>query len=183
MCEGMLRVAAKRIDYGVARAEAEAEGGPPERIELARAVPPAGSCGSGAPPVAWLAADPMRSALALAAGVTLADRRHASARQIAALLIAASGEPLAWAVNASGANKTFHAEVNLVQHYCRMQGGGLPRGAFVLTTLQSCKMCAGMIWHSAEEPSSLRVVYAEPDPGPLARQTALTQLEKWRESC
>jgi len=93
---------------------------------------------------------------------------------IAALLVSAEARILAWAVNSSARNKTLHAEVNLVQSYCRRTGAPLPAGARIYTTLKSCKMCAGMIWSAARDPLSLRVFFGKDDPGPKARATVLS---------
>jgi tRNA(Arg) A34 adenosine deaminase TadA len=39
--------------------------------------------------------------------------------------------------------------------------------------MKPCKMCAGMIWHCAEDIRTSKVYYLEHDPGPNARLTLL----------
>jgi hypothetical protein len=172
LCRGMVRVAAKRIDYG-----APPPAGPATGVELidvsAPVAPPDGAWGLSVPEAAH--ADPMAFARGLAAAVQPRERRCLSDRRIAAVLVSAEGRILAWAINASALNRTLHAEVNLIQGFCSTEQGarGLPPGAQIYTTLQSCRMCAGMIWSAARAPRSLRVFYDVADPGPWARFTAL----------
>jgi tRNA(Arg) A34 adenosine deaminase TadA len=97
---------------------------------------------------------------------------------VAALLVARDGRILSWGLNTNKANSTHHAEVNMLQaYYARQQAlgayGGLPAHARVYTTLQCCRMCAGMLRHCASEPVNLRVYYAVPDPGQNDGRSAL----------
>jgi tRNA(Arg) A34 adenosine deaminase TadA len=175
MCWGMVKVAAKRIECG---ARIEERSGPAELVEVGGALAADPSTfGLGAPELGSdrlrLREDPMSLALALAASVPVHERRSLSDRRIACVLADRDGRVLAWAVNSSSADKTLHAEVNLVQSYCRATQRPLPSGAQVFTTLKSCKMCAGMIWTAAEDPLSLKVFFAQDDPGPKARRTVL----------
>lgn len=96
-------------------------------------------------------------------------------RAVAALLLSNEGELLASAVNTNASNRTLHAEVNLVQGFWLRHGRGLPPGSRVIVTLRCCKMCAAMILHAAEEPSSIHVYYGEDDPGRMARNSALAR--------
>jgi tRNA(Arg) A34 adenosine deaminase TadA len=119
----------------------------------------------------------MALARRLAARIETRERRYASDRRIAAVLSDRDGSVLAWAVNSSARDKTAHAEVLLVQGYCRATGSVLPEGVRIHVTLKSCKMCAGMILNAAADPRSIRVYYDEFDPGPHARLTALERAE------
>jgi tRNA(Arg) A34 adenosine deaminase TadA len=94
----------------------------------------------------------------------------AGGKFVAALLVARDGRVLSWGLNTNKANSTHHAEVNMLQAYYARQKNlgayaGLPPQARVYTTLQCCKMCAGMIRHCASEAAGLRVYYGVPDPG------------------
>lgn len=171
MCWGMVRVAAKRLDRGVREEEHPLAPGQ-ELIEVGCSGPGPGTFGDGTEFSAE-AVDPMSIAKELATRVSLHELRHQSDRKIAALLLSEEGRILAWAINSSARNKTLHAEVSLVQSYCRRTGELLPAGSRIYTTLKSCKMCAGMIWSAAREPLSLRVYFDQDDPGPKARATVL----------
>ncbi len=167
MCWGMVKLAAKRMKCGVSES-ALAPGR--ELIELGPVALAPGICGEA---IARIAGEsPMALARRLAASIRLKGSRWASDRPIAAVLESAEGAILGWAVNSSASNKTLHAEVNLIQSYCRKHGK-LPRGSRIHVTLKSCKMCAGMIWSAAEDPLSIRVFFDQDDPGPKARRTVL----------
>jgi tRNA(Arg) A34 adenosine deaminase TadA len=170
MCWGMVKVAAKRLDYGLILSEHPLPQGHRE-IEVSYIQTDCSTFGLGDPQVG--VTDPMGIAMALTRRVPLHGHRSQSARPIGAVLTAPSGSILGWAINSSAANKTLHAEINLVQAYCRHTGAPLPRGAQIHTTLKSCKMCAGMIWTAASDPLALKVFFAQDDPGPRARLTVL----------
>lgn len=115
--------------------------------------------------------------LALAGGLARLVPRggvlHDYDRDIAALLISSEGRVLSYGVNSNSKNKTLHAEVNLVQRMYRESGHKIPHGAILYSTHKPCKMCAGMIYHWCESPSSLRVYYSIEEKGTLSRQTVL----------
>jgi tRNA(Arg) A34 adenosine deaminase TadA len=179
MCMGMVRVAAKRLSSS-ARLEEYPITSERELIEISE--PSALSVASTEPDSELLKAvskaSDNRGMMAVAEGlaerVSRLEQRYMSDRPIAALLVDADRRVLAWAINSNSRNKTLHAEVNLVQGYCRISGRTLPRGAKIFTTLKSCRMCAGMIWSAAEDPASIQVFFKNDDPGPMARQTVLT---------
>jgi tRNA(Arg) A34 adenosine deaminase TadA len=99
-------------------------------------------------------------------------------RPVAAVLISREGKVLDWALNTNAVNKTLHAELNLVQSFYRKFGSKLPAGSKLFTTLKPCKMCAGMLFDAAEDMRSFEVIYAEDDPGPNARNTALENFQR-----
>ena len=89
-------------------------------------------------------------------------------RPVVAILV--HEDRIVWAAhNAGGANRVLHAECALV-----LGCGSLPAGATLLVSLQPCRMCAALIVARAEGPVAVR--WAEPDPGPLARDTATQRL-------
>jgi tRNA(Arg) A34 adenosine deaminase TadA len=94
-------------------------------------------------------------------------------RPIAAVLTDASGTLLGWATNTGSRNPTRHAELNLVEDWLARTRQRLPLGARVFASLKPCKMCAAVLWDAALDPLSLRVTYAEDDPGRYARETIL----------
>ena len=99
-------------------------------------------------------------------------------RSIAALLVGPHPEHgreviLGVGFNTQSLNRTLHAEVNLVQNYHQRTGTGLPAYSKIFTTLKPCRMCAGMIWESAQDLQTLKVFYSKDDPGVHACQTVL----------
>ncbi|MBI3556237.1 MAG: Bd3614 family nucleic acid deaminase [Deltaproteobacteria bacterium] len=184
MCRGMTMVTAKRLT-----APLLPDAGPlPTGLSFVQLHPRATAATWATPPVAFAGDDAtartdgqyMSCALQLAATVPREKQRHECDRPIAALLVAATGEILSWGLNTNARNKTLHAEVNMVQAYCQRTGRGLPRGARIYSTLKPCRMCAGMIWHCAEDLTSLKVYYHEFDSGPHARETILNPLSQER---
>ncbi|MCM2277419.1 MAG: Bd3614 family nucleic acid deaminase [Oligoflexia bacterium] len=187
MCRGMVKVAAKRLTAPIkpdpACAEADGAISVPTKELMA---PPAPVLAS---PLESAWGEPSRRAppqtprsdaeyMALAFRMTepayRARNAAARGRPIAALLVSREGSLLSWAINTDFHNRTRHAEVNLLQGYFERTSQGLPSGSRIYTTLKPCRMCAGMIWHCTRDLASLRVFYGEDDPGPHARNTALT---------
>lgn len=103
---------------------------------------------------------PMELAGLLAGLSVRQDSLHASDRPVGCVLVGANGALLAWAHNTNGANRTLHAEVNLVQKWWAHAGQRIPIGARLFTTLQPCRMCQGMI-HTVG--SHVPVLYRDPD--------------------
>ena len=92
-------------------------------------------------------------------------------RAVAALLVDDAGRVLCAARNTNGTNRTLHAEVNLLQRWWARHRSPVPAGTRVVTSLQPCRFCAELILKCA--PQLTEVLYARPDPGRLARGTAL----------
>ncbi len=81
---------------------------------------------------------------------------------IAAIMVDKNGYIIGWGLNIKGANKTFHAETLMIEHYLRENNvSELPDGVTIYTSLECCHMCAG---HIAELGKNIRVVYAQEDP-------------------
>ncbi|MCM2323757.1 MAG: Bd3614 family nucleic acid deaminase [Oligoflexia bacterium] len=184
MCHGMIKVAAKR-----SAVVSSALSLPTSEIPAARELLELSAhlTSHGALPVselarlAGLSAGPPRGhqelmdlAFRLCAPEIRSVFGHERGRPIAALLVSAEGQLLEAALNTDYGNRTLHAEVNLLQTYFLRTGLPLPLGARLYTTLKPCRMCAGMIWHCAEDIQSLKVFFGEDDPGPHGRNTALT---------
>lgn len=101
------------------------------------------------------------------------QKRYLRNRRVAALLISEQGELLMEATNQNAVNKTLHAEVILVQRWWALSNRPLPKGSTIYTTLQSCKMCAGILHWSSLNPATVSVVYARPEPGPAAKNRVI----------
>lgn len=117
----------------------------------------------------------LQSLTQLAQKVPRGEILHDFDRNIAALLVDKDREILGYGVNSNSKNKTLHAEVNLIQRLYREKAQGLPEGAVLYSTHKPCKMCAGMIYHSAVTPESIKVYYLVKEEGGLSRQTVLDQ--------
>lgn len=107
---------------------------------------------------------------------------HMRDRNVSAILVSPENAILGWSKNTNSVNRTKHAEVNLVQGWWNKHKKPIPRGAKIFTTLQCCKMCAGMIWECAEDPKSLEIFYLEKDSGPNARNRVWDRLAPQIES-
>lgn len=184
MCWGMLKVAARRATAPLLPRDHRIELNAHELLNLPlHRTPEPPALPAPAPPHAGHAAF-MKLGHRLAQAVSREGPRHTWNRPIAALLVSAEGELLSWGINSNAKNKTEHAEVNMIQSWHERTGRPLPRGAVIYTTLKSCRMCAGMIWHCAEDFRNIRVYFGEYDPGPNARETILNagSLER-RRAC
>ena len=123
----------------------------------------------------------MKKAFELQTRIPLVSPRYFSDRPVACLLVGTdssgsqSGEKLlAASVNRNAENRTLHAEVSLVQSYLAQSGGLLPKKAKIYVTLKCCRMCAGMLWNSVDNPGDLKVFYGKDDPGTHAKETILS---------
>lgn len=119
----------------------------------------------------------LTAALRLAEQVPRGEILHDYDRAIAALLIGSEGELLAYGLNSNSKNKTLHAEVNLLQRLFLETHHGIPEGAVLYSTHKPCKMCAGMIYHSSTNRATLQVYYAIEEQGGLSRNTILDRLQ------
>lgn len=92
---------------------------------------------------------------------------------VSAVLLDAEGEVLSWGVNSAWDFRTQHAETNLIRRWHARGSPGVP--AAIWMTRKPCKMCSGWIWDTwlRDDESRLKVVYRDPDDGPLARTTVL----------
>ncbi|MCO5166734.1 MAG: Bd3614 family nucleic acid deaminase [Planctomycetes bacterium] len=169
---GLVKVHAKRLyrvtprDHGLAP--------PPAReVRWAFAPPPAPEVPAHPRPGDVAGWAEVARRLAARAPASDAGPRWASDRRVAALLLAPDGALLGAALNTHGRNRTLHAEVNLALGHAAATGAPLPPGATVVVSLRPCKACAGLLWAAAADPARLRVVYAQDDPGPAARNTVL----------
>jgi tRNA(Arg) A34 adenosine deaminase TadA len=178
MCRGMVRVCAKRLTDGLrpaAPADAEVEGGPVVLSPLPVVPPPPAPAfelldgPESRSDADWMAEARRRIVAAPAPGDA---PRWRTDRPVCALLLDERGRGLARARNANGANRTRHAEVNLLQGWFAARGP-LPPGARVLTTLKPCKMCAAMIWECLPARDRTLAVYGDEDPGPHGARTVL----------
>ncbi len=165
MCQGMVKVAAKRLTCPVSSRDHGISLGW-EMIEIQRLTPPLLTQLPLSDFPARSDADFLRLARRLASD---------AAGSVAALLVSPENTILSWAVNRRDPdqNQARHAEVRMIQDYWLRTGRPIPRYARIYTTLKPCKMCAGMIWETAEDVSAIEVVFREMDEGRYARHTVL----------
>lgn len=187
MDKGMIKVVAKRATGDISRIQDE-NLSMPQAIEIARAnlrteqehlnesnkieltqIMPL------LPQTGALPTEYLQAAQDLAQKVPRGEILHDYDRGIAAFMIAPNGHLLAYGVNSNSKNKTLHAEVNMVQRFFRETGQKIPTGTQIYSTHKPCKMCAGMIYDWAEEPSSLKVFYGVEETGRLSTATVLDQ--------
>lgn len=202
MCSGMVKVAARAITQLGTEPELSDLRGHPELPEDFSSLPqievrfeddhrPENERRTSPLHAAQTHEDYLRLALQLAGEIPREAPRYRCDRPIAALMVSGEGEVIDWALNKTSRNKTCHAEVNLLQAHWRRTRSPVPRGTRIYTTLKPCKMCAGMIWHSAEDFRDIQVFYAEPDlgrgskytvldPGTHERKRACADPEHWR---
>lgn len=94
-----------------------------------------------------------------------------------------NGKILLAAESDSKINKTFHAEVVLLQSYFAQNSKGFSNHTRLYTNLQCCKMCAAMFWHMHSNPwKNLEAFYYYPEQGSIARDTIFTSGGNWRRS-
>jgi tRNA(Arg) A34 adenosine deaminase TadA len=182
MCHGMIKVAAKRLTDLVPEEAARTviEGfSPAHQIDLSKALTALSA------PLPFEQNLNARLPLLLSPSLNSENRWMELAKNlaahteetehlpIAALLVSADNRILSAAINFNGQNKTLHAEVNLIQSFYRIHQKKLPPGSKIVTTLKPCKMCAGMIWSSAEDITSMKILFGEMDNGNHARETVL----------
>lgn len=176
MCRGMIRVAAKRASERAEPPFRDASSPPAGWVDVTRSRNALeADLGFAREPEEERGLSEMALARALVARVARDPELslHAQSRPVAAVLMSARGEVLGRAWNTNASNRTLHAELSLVQDFFRRTGGLLPPGSAIHATLKPCKMCAAMIWHCAEDVSSLRVFFDQDDPGPNAKATVL----------
>ncbi|BBH54174.1 Bd3614 family nucleic acid deaminase [Fluviispira sanaruensis] len=109
----------------------------------------------------------------LAKEIIIEKEKYDSCRQVACLLIDSNRNILSFGLNENSKNKTLHAEINMIQKFYNQFRQAIPKGSSIYTTLKPCKMCAGMIWHCAENISDFKVYFLNDDPGSMAKSTVL----------
>jgi tRNA(Arg) A34 adenosine deaminase TadA len=178
MCHGMVKVAAKRLSFGIDPIKDSLCR--PLKYEEFQRLPSylqanytfsLADLVTAASPTSH--ADFLDLASQLAIHVPRKEKLYFSDRPIAALLVSKDLEILGWELNSNSDNRTLHAEIKLIQNYYSKHNTSLPPGSRIYSTLKPCKMCAGMIWTSASDILSTRIYYAHPDPGPMGKSTVL----------
>lgn len=184
LCWSMMKVAARRltapiepIDHGLSLAHQLIEVTGLETAGLAAQKGPSDE--TGFPLTIWRGAGVPRSEaelMALVSDLASLARRESAAfyerdRAIAALALSPEGALLSWGLNSSRDNRTLHAELNLVQRYWRAHQKKLPPHTRVYVSRKPCRMCAALLFEATKDAPTLRVIYADDDPGPNARET------------
>lgn len=191
MCQGMIKVVAKRVtenvmaqDHGIAIVEEPICIGDLTALVMPTKYLNKENLTLTTEVAEWLSAaqpelreDFMRQVLNMSALVPRGEVLHDYDRDIAAILVDKDGKLLSYGVNSNSKNKTLHAEVNLIQKYFKETGRKLPVGSTLFSTHKPCKMCAGMIFHWAENPDGLQVYYNIEEAGGLSKTTILDEKE------
>jgi len=104
----------------------------------------------------------MRLALAEAAAAGAAGAAGAADVPVGAVVLDASGTPVARARNRREAagDPTAHAEIEAIRQAARMVGSWRLDGCTIVVTLEPCTMCAGAVTAAR----LARLVYGAPDP-------------------
>ncbi len=100
--------------------------------------------------------------------VVIQAEKFNSSRPVAALLLDSENRILSYAYNMNSTFKIQHAEHELLRAYFLRERKKIPVGSSLWVTLKPCCMCAGAIMDSSENVESLSIRYLENDPGPKA---------------
>ena len=93
--------------------------------------------------------------------------------RVSAALLDPEGRLLLVSWSMTATDRTAHAEVNLVDAWFRSRREPPPRGSTLHISLRPCAMCAAQILALAGDPSGIRVVFHEEDPGPASKNSCL----------
>ncbi len=119
------------------------------------------------------ALDFMHFAQDLTKEIKVEKEKYESNRQVACILVDSKHNILSYGLNENSRNKTLHAEINMIQKFYNQFNQFIPKGSRIYTTLKPCKMCAGMIWHCAENILDIKVYFLHNDIGSMAKSTVL----------
>ena len=100
-------------------------------------------------------------------------QRFQSDRSVGALLVSSAGKILGRGWNTNGENRTLHAELNLVRSYTMSTRKLLPINSTLIVSLQPCAMCAAQIHAFSENIEKLKIIYLEKDGGPHSKNSVL----------
>jgi tRNA(Arg) A34 adenosine deaminase TadA len=158
LCEGMIRVAAKRCSE-------ISESALPENLK------------NGGEGISKLEIQPpIFLAIAPSSSKILNENRASetlSGKTVTAKLFSAEGVLLCTEKNQNFFNRTQHAELRLVRRYLFENQRLLPKNSKIWVSLKPCAMCAAQIFTFSEDPSSLEIIYTHDDPGPMASNSVL----------
>ena len=161
VCEGMIKVAAKRSSVLSAESFHERVEALDEDLVLVSGPLPGTSVtrelGS---------TDPVNLLLQL-------KSRSRSPKPVGAVLLSPEGQPLIGAWSANEVDRTAHAELNLVRAWFESSPDLPPAGSVLQVSLRPCAMCAAQILALSGEPGRLRIFFHEEDPGPLSKNSCL----------
>ena len=164
-CDGVIRVAAKRITEGQQYPEALLGEELPSLL-------PQRTPDFSAPTLSLTNAFALCNQLEAQIPKSTSERYKAD-RPVAALVLDRDGRLLGQAINSGSQNRTRHAELEAIRDAWARTGRRIPAGATLISTLKPCRMCAGLAWWFCEDPSQLRVIYRDFDPGTNGRATVL----------
>lgn len=170
LCRGMVRIAAKRIRWNPL-VHGLLDRGSKDLVRVQFQV----SLVDQAPALAFMD-EPSLLKWLKGAPLTSNDHpRYQSHRAVRAALKTKEIESYIVSENQNALNKTFHAEILLLQSYYAKHQKGFDSATTLFTSLQCCKMCAAMFWHMHSNPwNNLKSYYLNPEMGPSARDTLFT---------
>ncbi len=99
--------------------------------------------------------------------------KSAGVPAVSAVLLDPRGRALLGSWNLTSVDRTAHAEVNLVEAWFAKHREPVPRGSTLHVSLRPCAMCAAQILALAGNPKALRVVFHQEDPGPASKNSCL----------
>ncbi len=162
VCEGMIKVAAKRFEVLSPKDWDERFSGFEGSVKpLAHSVPGAEGHTFDVGPA---------STSDLLAHLRL---RSAGVPAVSAVLLDPRGRALLGSWNLTSEDRTAHAEVNLVEAWFAKHQTTVPCGSTLHVILRPCAMCAAQILALAGNPKALRVVFHQEDPGPASKNSCL----------
>lgn len=97
----------------------------------------------------------------------------ASNSSVGSILIDDHFNLISWGWNDHFKNRVLHAEVMVIKNYQQQFKKKIPEKCLLITTLQPCAMCAGYLHAYSEDFSSLRIIFSKEDLGPFAQNSIL----------
>lgn len=96
--------------------------------------------------------------------------------KIGAILLDTEKKVVSWGWNDHYPNKTMHAEIMLIKNFISRTGlEKIPAGYTLICSLQPCAMCAGYLYEYSKEFKSLSIHYQKEDLGPFAQNSLLVK--------
>ena len=168
VCEGMVRISAKRMTELSASAYSEKKA---EYLNSHQRITPPLSHSfflDSLPPVGQVVSESDVPRF-----LDLIRRAGTGKKQIGALILGPQQELMGYAWNTGETNPVLHAELNLSRALLQGNFHPLPEGSTLWSTLEPCAMCAAQILNLFSPGSRFQVHYLNPDPGPATRNSCL----------
>lgn len=168
-CEGMLKVAAKRVST-VGSAEYDALLSEWKMSKTAVEIPEIKPT--------------LRTLPFSFESCTASEVAKLSKLNIGAVLLDENNKVVSWGWNDHFPNKIIHAEIMLVKNFQARTGiAKIPANYRLISTLQPCAMCAGYLYEHCDDFKSLKIEYEKEDPGPFAQNSILVPGSQLFKKC